>query len=155
MLPRWWRLGGVVLVILAVLALTRWFGPMADLRDRYASKHPAPTSVERVAKVVLQSPEHRGAFTFRGVRRAFTDSGIYLSTSPFGLGAELWIPRDAIVGCVRTDWAGGPHETGVWVADAQVLINFPDSNDRLVGWCRERGIALVDTATKVKWLRWQ
>ena len=135
-----------------MLGLTRYFGPMADLRERHASQGDVPVSVERGPKVVLLSPQHRGAFTFRGVRQAFTASGIYLSATRLGLGSELWIPLEAIAGCSRNHWADGRHETSFWVEDAQVLVTFPDTNDRFVGWCRERGIAVVDEATENGWL---
>jgi hypothetical protein len=128
-------------------------GSLKDLEQSHPAKDPAPASVEDGRTVVLSSPRHRGAFTFDGsVSQAFTDSGVYLEVRQLGPSTRLWIPLPALTGCSRTQWGGGRWDTNLWVQDAQVLIGFPDNDDRLVRWCKDRGLTVFDRATQSKWL---
>ena len=144
--------GALAPLLVAAAICSGCFGPVADLEERYTAKETPPASVAKGPKVVLLSPDHRGAFTIHGVRQAFTDSGVYLKVAPVGLSKELWIPLEALAGCSRTQWGAGRWDTNLWVQDARVLISFPDNDDRLVQWCRDRGITVYDRATESRWL---
>ena len=142
----------LLVAVSAALLCAGCSGSLKDLEEHHAAKDPAPPSVHDGGKVVLLSPRHRGAFTFRGVRQAFTDSGAYLELGQLGRRTRLWIPVVAITACSRTQWGGGVWDTNLWVEDSQVLISFPDSDDRLVQWCKDHGLTVFDRATQSKWL---
>jgi hypothetical protein len=146
-------LGAPLVAVSAALLCVGCSGSVKDLEEHHAAKDPAPPSVHDGGKLVLLSPRHRGAFTFTGgVRQAFTDSGAYVEMGQLGARTRLWIPVVAIKGCSRTQWGGGVWDTNLWVEDSQVLISFPDSDDRLVQWCKDHGLTVFDRATQSKWL---
>jgi hypothetical protein len=141
-----------LLVLATLLPSLGCSGPLGDLAERHAAQEPPPGSAETGDKVVLFSPLHRGAWSFGGVRQAFTDSGVFLEAGPLGFKKSLWIPTTAIGGCSRTQWARQAWDTNLWVEDTQVLVSFPDNDNRVVKWCTQRGIVVFDRATESRWL---
>jgi hypothetical protein len=129
-------------------------GPWGLLEDRYAATGPDPSGSEVASRIALRATSVRGMHRYRGrVVNHFGDHGVYLALGGIvGLTTSpLSIPASAVTACSRTRWQDRT-DAMLWIEDVGVEITLADHDGRVIGWCKARGINIVEPARIEEWM---
>ena len=135
----------MVLVVLALVPMIGCSSPWKPLLKKFATSEALPQRHHEPEAVALTAAAGGGRYSYDGnLAYALTDRGFMLQFGGIRFDrGTVNLPVSSIAACSRTLLPSRRY-TDLWLPDPGIEVSVADADKTILGWCTERGIAVVE-----------